>query len=771
MYTRGVGQLARTTPRLGLAIPLVQPTRSGLLPRPHITPSPSRSRPVPLLVPAPPAPTSSSSSSLYRPRLLRPSPRATHGLPASPFATTLASRAAHCGELTPNDRDAEIQFLALTGQEGDVDSHLRNAEGEEQASARARSEGQSDDGDPGVDEAEMARPSRQEGGPFLEERSRNAGRFQEVSWSPSTDLSDVIKQSCLDERFKIVIKPELAPGDETEAVSSSPPNPNRGPRASGEGKEGHGPGPAGLILEAAIPSFASRTTFLRRRLLDLTKKLDTMTKQKKAIDVAAHKGAQRLAIVALMAGVAYWAAIVRWTFFTDAGWDLMEPVTWATGFATLLSGCAFLISGSTSVITARQRRLYDKHGLDVEKWTEMVADAKSLRREISRIAADYDIEWKGELEHFDDSQPLEGRLPSASPSKSKSKSKSTSNVSDTDSPDKSSNSDSHSGPESGSRNSAITSSSSSSQPKSDDGSMNDRPGHWGGKVKPGTVENERGESIDIDKTIDEADELASQSKEKREKEKAAQRKGEISDTHRRGVVPDTRRGVGSPTALIPSTRDDSVPPVHVMSACDISMPRGRGDLMLLVPFMPCDTNFSQHSSLTAPMRPTPSVPPYSASHRGTTLPAPPRPPPPPRSPSAFCEDHRGRQQLERIAEGRLFPFVRQPIERFGPNRNSFDLAPQLDDLLDLLASVGRRFHDHAPVKQVDGDTVRRPDPLAGPTDDTVVLRPPDRRDAAIRGKDDVRGHGRLERAVEVREAFHVEHVDLGRQRGADEGET
>lgn len=60
--------------------------------------------------------------------------------------------------------------------------------------------------------------------------------------------------------------------------------------------------------------------------------------------------------------------------------------------------------------------------------------------------------------------------------------------------------------------------------------MDDRPGNSGGEGKRGTVENVRGESIDIDKTIDEADELASQSKEKREKEKAAQRKGEVIDS-------------------------------------------------------------------------------------------------------------------------------------------------------------------------------------------------------------------------------------------------
>lgn len=29
-------------------------------------------------------------------------------------------------------------------------------------------------------------------------------------------------------------------------------------------------------------------------------------------------------------------------FFTDAGWDVMEPVTWAVGFGGLLASAAFL---------------------------------------------------------------------------------------------------------------------------------------------------------------------------------------------------------------------------------------------------------------------------------------------------------------------------------------------------------------------------------------------------------------------------------------------
>lgn len=80
------------------------------------------------------------------------------------------------------------------------------------------------------------------------EREKGRGRWQEVSWSQSTDLSDFIKQSCLNEQFKIVIE-----RDGTERT-----------------------------IKVVIPSFASRTTYLRERLLKLTKELERVTKQKKS---------------------------------------------------------------------------------------------------------------------------------------------------------------------------------------------------------------------------------------------------------------------------------------------------------------------------------------------------------------------------------------------------------------------------------------------------------------------------------------------------------
>jgi len=43
----------------------------------------------------------------------------------------------------------------------------------------------------------------------------------------------------------------------------------------------------------------------------------------------------------------------------------------------------------------RRRGLYNSRGFDIEKWVDLQTDAKNLRREISKIAQDYDEsgEW------------------------------------------------------------------------------------------------------------------------------------------------------------------------------------------------------------------------------------------------------------------------------------------------------------------------------------------------------------------------------------------
>lgn len=41
-------------------------------------------------------------------------------------------------------------------------------------------------------------------------------------------------------------------------------------------------------------------------------------------------------------------------------------------------------------ISTRQQALYQSHGFDIERWADLVAEEKTLRKEISKIAEDYD---------------------------------------------------------------------------------------------------------------------------------------------------------------------------------------------------------------------------------------------------------------------------------------------------------------------------------------------------------------------------------------------
>jgi hypothetical protein len=198
-----------------------------------------------------------------------------------------------------------------------------------------------------------------------------------------------------------------------------------------------------------------------------------------------------------------------------------HQVTWTTGFGCLLASCAFLVYHNREVsysslldlsISARQQRLYEQHGLNIERWTESVAEAKTLRKEITRIAADYDIEWKGELEHLaDDTRPLAEKIRESDAKSGHTKASNKSHRSGT--------------------NDSVTASPSGT---STAGTTSEET-----NPKPGTGKDKH---LDIDKTIDEASELAEETEEQRNKEKAAQRKGEnVEDGEGRGVGSKQRR--------------------------------------------------------------------------------------------------------------------------------------------------------------------------------------------------------------------------------------
>lgn len=148
-----------------------------------------------------------------------------------------------------------------------------------------------------------------------------------------------------------------------------------------------------------------------------------------------------------------------------------------------------------------------------------VAEAKTLRKEIARVASDYDLEWKGELENLEKG----GRKgPASAMTASRSE---------------------------GQKDTAVRGTGGQGLRSSEDAS-----GEGEAKTKETKERDEEEEDeddddddkpLDIDKTIDEADELASQSREQRQKEQAAQRKGEVIDSRNDDTPAPRKRAKGT----------------------------------------------------------------------------------------------------------------------------------------------------------------------------------------------------------------------------------
>ena len=49
-------------------------------------------------------------------------------------------------------------------------------------------------------------------------------------------------------------------------------------------------------------------------------------------------------------------------------------------------------------VSARREVLYKARGLDIDRWMDLVSEAKGLRREISKIGEDYDERRSGDSE-------------------------------------------------------------------------------------------------------------------------------------------------------------------------------------------------------------------------------------------------------------------------------------------------------------------------------------------------------------------------------------
>lgn len=197
-----------------------------------------------------------------------------------------------------------------------------------------------------------------------EGEGKDDGNF--VRWSPSTDIGDFIRDAARAKEFEVEI----------------------------EGNE--------EIIKVAVPSFNDRTFYLRQRLRRTSRKISRLADIKQECDRAAHKGAQRIALGGCGVLVGYWYIVYRLTFETDLGWDVMEPVTYLVGLSTLIGGYLWFLYHNREVsyrqalnitVSARQNKLYQAKGFNIQEWETLLEDANAMRREIKAVAHEYDVEW------------------------------------------------------------------------------------------------------------------------------------------------------------------------------------------------------------------------------------------------------------------------------------------------------------------------------------------------------------------------------------------
>lgn len=134
-------------------------------------------------------------------------------------------------------------------------------------------------------------------------------RGQVFQWSDSTDVGDFIRDAARAAKFSICISHD--PPSQVHPSSDS--NKHIIADEKDEGKT------EDTIIDVEVPTFADRTRFLRRRLADIEKKLQSMEGLKRECDAEAHRGAKRMAMGGFGMLIVYWGAVARLTFW-DYGW-------------------------------------------------------------------------------------------------------------------------------------------------------------------------------------------------------------------------------------------------------------------------------------------------------------------------------------------------------------------------------------------------------------------------------------------------------------------
>ncbi|KAM0270272.1 hypothetical protein ACHAQH_009479 [Verticillium albo-atrum] len=196
--------------------------------------------------------------------------------------------------------------------------------------------------------------------------ARETSEANWVKWSSSTEIGDFIRDAARGREFAVAIE--------------------------GYDRE----------LRVAVPSFNDRTYYMRVRLRKMSRRIESQAKIKSDCDELAHKAVHRIAQGGFAMLLGWWGTVYYVTFHTDAGWDLVEPVTYLVGLTTIMGGYMWFLYVSRELsykaamkvtLSKRQEALYAARGFNYEKWESLVDEANALRREIKMVANEYDVDW------------------------------------------------------------------------------------------------------------------------------------------------------------------------------------------------------------------------------------------------------------------------------------------------------------------------------------------------------------------------------------------
>ncbi|CAO1630604.1 unnamed protein product [Parajaminaea phylloscopi] len=158
-------------------------------------------------------------------------------------------------------------------------------------------------------------------------------------------------------------------------------------------------------VKVSVPSFEDRTRFLRASLYSKTTRIEQMAQLKAECDLLARASTKRLAIAGAGLGVSWWLVVLWGSFISPeigGGWDFFEPLSYLTGLGGLICGYSWFLIHNRDVsyravlsetTSRRQQRLYLERGLNMEKFQELLDEARQLRKAIKNVAEDYDLEW------------------------------------------------------------------------------------------------------------------------------------------------------------------------------------------------------------------------------------------------------------------------------------------------------------------------------------------------------------------------------------------